>query len=78
MLRRVNDTYLDVIIASQFSLSSDFYMTDVQSVNEGLDSFFVTARSSSQSQHSKVRVLCHHVTNDLVVSIIARGTMGLV
>ena len=57
---------------------TDFNMANVKAIYDSLHRFWGASRCRCQSQDSKMRVVCHHISYDLSICIIPCSSMGLV
>lgn len=73
-------TYLLKNIGLQIKaiLVSNFYSTDVKSINQRLYRLCGISRGCSECEKTKMWVLGHHKSNDLVVRVFSCRMMGLV
>lgn len=62
----------------QTTLISNLNVTDMQAVNKSLHGIRISSRGCSKGHDSKVRVLGHEESNNLVVCVIARGSVCLI
>lgn len=69
---------MQVFLEIWIAFTPDFYVTDVESIDDLLDGFWFPTRCSRQRKYPEVRVMLHHVTNDLCIRIVAGPPMCLV
>jgi hypothetical protein len=57
---------------------SNLDMTDMEGINNSLNSFWFTGRGRSESQQAEERVGGHHVANDLSIGIVSGSSVSLI
>lgn len=62
----------------QTLLIADLDVRDVQRVDDGLDRFGLRARCGGEREHAEVRVLGHHVADNLGIGVVACAFVRLV
>ncbi len=69
---------VQILLQVRIRLAADLDVGYVESIHDILDDFWFASRGSGQRENAKVRIMLHHVPDDLCICVVARSSMSFI